>query len=133
MAIQILGSTAATAAILFFWGGLVYAVILKRFFARHFGHIARSETEVKLGAVALEKLLQGALMTVLYRHSVALAGSGLASGLVFGALIGTLIEGTYLLSTWVNYRVELKPVLVTAVLGWPRMLLVGLVLGAINR
>src|SRR6476469_10935348 len=118
-------STLAVAVLLFASGAVIFAVLFKDYFGRELGHLFRPKKEFKLGGVILEKLVQGLLLSLLYRHMAPVSSTPLLNGLAFGALAGALMEATYLFTTWVNYRVRLAPVAVNASLGYVRMLVAG--------
>ena len=126
-------STGAVALLLFVWGGVVFAALMKDYFAREFGHLFRPPKEFKLGGQLMENLVQGLLLSLLYRRALPFSPVPALDGLAFGALVGALLGATYVFSTWVNYRTRLQPVLVTAAFGYARMLVAGVLLGVILR
>ncbi len=116
----------AGGAWLFFSGALVFAVILPAWFQSQFGEIIRDPKKLPLWAVALEKILQslGLCLLVLWTNlSIAL--------LCIVPIL--LVSATYLFSTYANYRVKGKAVVIVAVLDAVRiavaMVFVGLILG----
>ncbi|MBX7101539.1 MAG: hypothetical protein K1X89_27745 [Myxococcaceae bacterium] len=119
----------AVAVLMFIWGGVVFAVLMKNYFAKEFGHVFRPPEDFKMGGQVLENLIQGVLLTVIYRHFAHPFDSALVNGLFFGALVGALMQGSWVLSMWVNFRVRLPPVLVNGAFGYGRMLAVGALIG----
>jgi len=111
---------------LFLSGALVFAVLLPKWFKANFGQITRDEKDIPLWVVALEKLLQssGLVLMVLWTNQPILV-------LIVIPLL--LVTATYLFSTYANYRVNGRAVIIIAVLDAVRliiaMILVGLILG----
>jgi len=111
---------------LFLSGALVFAVLLPKWFKANFGQITRDEKDIPLWVVALEKLLQssGLVLMVLWTNQPILV-------LIVIPLL--LVTATYLFSTYANYRVNGRAVIIIAVLDALRliiaMILVGLILG----
>lgn len=111
---------------LFFSGAILFAVVFPKWFKANFGEIIRDEKEIPLWAVALEKLLQslGLVLVVQWTQQPIL---------VLIAIPLLFVTATYLFSTYANYRVNGKAVLVIAMLDAVRlivaMILVGLILG----
>ena len=111
---------------LFLSGALVFAVLLPKWFKANFGQITRDEKDIPLWVVALEKLLQslGLVLMVLWTNQPILV-------LIVIPLL--LVTATYLFSTYANYRVNGRAVIIIAVLDAIRlmiaMILVGLILG----
>jgi len=111
---------------LFLSGALVFAVLLPKWFKVNFGQIIRDEKDIPLWAVALEKLLQslGLVLVVLWTNQPIF---------VLIALPLLFVTATYLFSTYANYRVNGRAVIIIAVLDAIRlmiaMILVGLILG----
>ncbi|MCE9647345.1 MAG: hypothetical protein K8S20_15215 [Chloroflexi bacterium] len=111
---------------LFLSGAILFAVVFPKWFKTNFGQIVRDGKEIPLWAVAIEKLLQslGLVLAVQWtQHSI----------LVLIALPLLFVTATYLFSTYANYRVNGRAVLVIALLDALRlivaMILVGLILG----
>ena len=110
---------------LFLSGALVFAVLLPKWFKANFGQITRDEKDIPLWVVALEKLLQslGLVLMVLWTNQPILV-------LIVIPLL--LVTATYLFSTYANYRVNGRAVIIIAVLDALRliiaMILVGLIL-----
>ena len=123
---QIVYAILASGIWLFFSGALVFAVLLPKWFKANFGQITRGEKDIPLWAVALEKLLQsvGLVLAVLWTNQTIL---------VLTALPLLFITATYLLSTYANYRVNGRAVIVIALLDAIRLVialvLVGLIMG----
>ena len=123
---QSIYATLASGIWLFLSGALVFAVLLPKWFKANFGQITRGEKDIPLWAVALEKLLQslGLVLSVLWTNQPILAL--IALPLLF-------ITATYLFSTYANYRVNGRAVLIIALLDALRlivaMVLVGLIMG----
>jgi hypothetical protein len=123
---QIVYAILASGVWLFFSGALVFAVLLPKWFKANFGQITRDEKDIPLWAVALEKLLQslGLVLIVLWTNQTIL---------VLTALPLLFITATYLFSTYANYRVNGRAVIVIALLDAIRLIvaiiLVGLILG----
>ena len=111
---------------LFLSGALVFAVLLPKWFKANFAQITRDEKDIPLWAVALEKLLQslGLVLVVLWTNQPIF---------VLIALPLLFITATYLFSTYANYRVNGRAVIIIALLDAVRliiaMILVGLILG----
>jgi len=111
---------------LFLSGALVFAVLLPKWFKANFSQITRDEKDIPLWAVALEKLLQslGLVLVVLWTNQPIF---------VLIALPLLFVTATYLFSTYANYRVNGRAVIIIAVLDAIRlmiaMILVGLILG----
>jgi len=113
---------------LFLSGALLFAGLLPKWFKTNFGQIIRDEKDIPLWAVALEKLFQslGLVLLVLWTNQPIL---------VITAIPLLFITATYLLSTYANYRVNGRAVIIIAVLDALRlvvaMILVGLILGRV--
>ena len=111
---------------LFFSGAILFAGILPKWFKINFGQIIRDEKEIPLWAVALEKLLQslGLVLLVLWTNQTIL---------ILTAIPLLFVTATYLFSTFANYRVSGRAVVVVAIFDAIRMVgaivLVGLILG----
>ena len=118
-------ATVSVAAVLFVWGGVVFVLVLKNYIPRTLGHVFRPAADAKVGWIVVEKLAQSFVLVLLYQHMMPI------NPLVFGVLTGALLQLTYVFQTWINYKVDLAPVLVIAALDLPRSLVAGLVLGAI--
>jgi hypothetical protein len=116
----------AAGAWLFFSGAILFTGLLPVWFERHFGTIIRDKKDLPLWAVAVEKLFQAfGLVLLVFWTSQAIV--------VLAAVPLLLVTATYFFSTYANYRVKAKPVLVVALLDGLRLIgaliLVGLILG----
>ena len=109
---------------LFLSGALVFAVLLPKWFKANFGQITRDEKDIPLWAVALEKLLQslGLVLAVLWTNQPIF---------VLIAIPLLLVTATYLFSTYANYRVNGKAVVVIAVLDALRLIIAMILVGSI--
>ncbi len=115
-------ATLATAAWLFISGAIVFAALLPNWFQVHFGAITRPVKELPLWAVAVEKILQGLGLTLLVLWTTMPAAKVSTVALL-------LVTGTYLFSTYANYRVAGKPVFIIALIDGLRIF-VGVVIAA---
>lgn len=118
-----------SALFLFLWGWLFAVVVFAKSQAQHFDAISRPGTEINVGAIAIEKVVQGFLLCLVYTQLRPWTDIGWLNGLVFGALIGALLEATYFFTTWINYKVPAGPVFSRAIAGWFRIVLAGALIG----
>ena len=112
---QTLWATLAAGAWLFFSGAVLFAGLLKQWWADNFGELTRDPKSLPIWAVVLEKLAQGLGLALLVYWT-----TGTAAQIVAIPLL--LVSTTYLLSTYANYRVRGGPVVVIAALDAVRMI-----------
>ena len=125
-----IGVPAVVAALfLFLWGWLFAVVVFAKSQAKYFEQISRPASEINVAAIGVEKLVQGLLLTLVYQQLRPWADIGWLNGLLFGALVGALLEATYFFTFWINLRVPLVPMLTRTVAGWVRMVLAGGLIG----
>jgi hypothetical protein len=110
---------------LFVSGIFVYAGILNRWNEKHFGHISRDTKSFPIWAAIAEKILQATALTLLVRWTR-------VSLLTLLAIPILLVCASYM-STYADYRVKGRPVIVLTLVDSIRiagaLLIVGLILG----
>ncbi|PSL49462.1 hypothetical protein CLV51_101795 [Chitinophaga niastensis] len=112
----------AAAAWLFISGAIIFAALLPRWFQAHFGHIARDKTDLPLWAIIIEKLLQGAGITLLIYWS--------SQPVIYLSIIPVLlVTGTYFFSTYATYNVKARPVGWIALMDGARLVIASIVSG----
>lgn len=116
--------TLVIAVWLFLSGAIVFAVFMPKWFRTHFGTIIRNDKDLPIWAVAVEKLLQGLGLTLLVQ-----ASSQSVTRLFSIPLL--LVSGTYLFSTYANYRVKGRPVIVIALIDALRVYIGIVIAGAL--
>ena len=110
---------------LFGSGIFVYVGVLNKWNQKHFGHISRDTKSFPVWAAILEKIVQAVALTLLVRWTH-------QSLLVLLAIPLLLVCASYL-STYADYKVSAKPVIVLTIIDCLRvgvgLVIVGLVFG----
>ena len=107
-------SVLAVGGWLFVSGAIVFAGILPGWFSVHFGAIARDPKALPVWAIAIEKVLQACGLVLLLCVTTAPVWMLVPIPLL-------LVSATYLFSTYANYKVPGKPVVVIAAIDAVRL------------
>ena len=115
MTSHVVFGTIAAAVWLFLSGAIIFAGLLPKWWAEHFGQILRDPKTLPIWAVALEKLGQGFALALLVDWTTRPAVKIVVIPLL-------LVSATYLFLTYANYKVEGKATVLVALTDAVRMI-----------
>ena len=124
-------STLVVGVVLFLLGWLTYGALFAAFFKQYYGHIYRSETDMKIWAFAIANFAQAFFMYLIYSKGYQ-GGAPLNEGLRFGLLIGLFWTIPYMAFTWGGMPVAYKGVLVDGLIGFVMTLIAGILTAMIH-
>jgi len=124
-------STVVVGIVLFLLGWVIYGMLFADFFKEYFGHMQRSETDMKIWAFALANFGQAFMMYLIYSKGYQ-GGSPVMEGIKFGILIGLFWTIPYVLFTWGGMTVKYQGVVVDGIIGFIMTLIAAVITAIIH-
>jgi len=124
-------STIVVGIVLFLLSWLIYGMIFMDFFMKYFGHIYRSEADMKIWAFAIGNFSQAFFMYLIYSKGYG-GGSPFMEGIKFGILIGLFWVIPYMAFTWGGMPVSYPGVAVDGIIGFVLTVIAGIITAFIH-
>jgi len=124
-------STIVVGIVLFLLGWLCYGILFMDFFNKHYGHLYRSQEDMKIWAFAIANFAQAFFMFLIYSKGYQ-GGAPLMEGLRFGVIIGLFWTIPYMAFTWGGMTVTYNAVLVDGIIGFVMTVIAGIITAYIH-
>lgn len=124
-------STIVVGIVFFLLGWLLYGMLFMNYFHEYYGHISRTESDMKIWAFAVAGFVQAFFMYLIYSKGYQ-GGSPFMEGLKFGILIALFMGIPYVFYTWGGMPVTYMPVIVDSILMMVMLVIAGVLTGIIH-
>ncbi|HEY3250226.1 MAG TPA: hypothetical protein VGK25_03820 [Ignavibacteria bacterium] len=124
-------STIVVGIVLFLLGWLFYGMLFADFFKEQYGHISRSQGDMKIWAFGVASFVQAFFLYLIYAKGYQ-GGSPIMEGFRFGLLIAFFSAIPYVLFTWGGMPVTYQAVIRDGIIIFVMMLIAGILTGVIH-